>query len=752
MLRFVKLTFLCLICLYVSGQSVKKIYKEGLTYLNQGAYNTAIFYFDEALKNDTGNIKILFHKADALRHLGQEKNAFPIYLDIYNRDKGKTIPMALYWLAHLQKNKEEYKEAKKNFKKASSMLRAAQDKFYSQKAKKEAESCDFAEKNKQVFAFDAYEISAIESANSIHSDFGGSYDAQNNFIFSSLRNNNDSLSYKENEKVRIYSIQTNNDSLSKPQVINLELEDNIYGYANLCFNSKQSKAYFSVCETKNNCAIYEADYENASLKNAKKLSEKINMKGFSSTMPLIGKFENEREVLFFVSNRPGGLGNMDIWFCELDENGEPILAKNAGKKVNSLDNEVSPFYDFQNKTLYFSSNWHNGFGGFDVFKSEGLPEKLGNPQNLGKPVNSSANDLYFKIFENKKQGFFSSNRPSAYNLENESCCNDIFRFQSKIESKNDSITIDSIKPSLSLIENLLPLSLYFHNDEPNPKSKSDTTALSYLKTLENYTALKTEYLTEYSKGIDKNEIESAQIEMNSFFEDYVDIAKEKLQKIAYNLFILLEKGYKIEISVKGYASALASTNYNFILTKRRIKSFVNFLYQYEDGKLQPFLNNTLIIKELPFGDSSASQIKENLNVYDTRESVYSIKAAMDRRIEIVGATVKIDELKTDSLKLNENQNQFENLQLKEIKYGEKVVKKIEIKNIGNQEMILFQDKSICDCFTIYLPETIKPNESAFIEIHFNSIGKLGSNTFELKIKDKNSDFEKNIFITAEVEK
>lgn len=750
MFRFLKITFLWLICSTASGQSVKKIFNEGLAYLNSGAYNTAIFYFDEALKNDTGNIKILFHKAEALRLLGQEKNAFPIYLDIYKRDKGKTIPMALYWLAQLQKNKEEYKEAKKNFKKASSMLRAAQDKFYSQKAKKEAESCDFAEKNKQIFASGNYDISALNGVNSVHSDFGGSYDAQNNFIFSSLRNENDSLSYKENEKVKIYRIDK--DATSKPEVVELKIDESTYGYANLCFNSNKSKAYFTVCETKNNCAIYKADYENSALKNPEKLNEKINAKGFTSTMPFIGKFENGREVLFFVSNRPGGLGNMDIWFCELEENGHPIIAKNAGKKVNSIDNEVSPFYDFQNKTLYFSSNWHNGFGGFDVFKSEGLPEKLANPQNLGKPFNSSANDLYFKISENQQSGFFSSNRPSAYNLENESCCNDIFKFENQTILQNDSIKIDSIKPSLTFIENLLPLSLYFHNDEPNPKSKSDTTEFNYLKTLENYTALKAEYLTEYSKGIDKNEIESAQIEMNSFFEDYVDIANEKLQKIAYNLFILLEKGYKIDISIKGYASALASTNYNFILTKRRIKSFVNFLYQYENGKLQPYLKNNLIVTELPFGDSSASQIKENLNVYDTRESVYSIKAAMDRRIEIVGASVKMNEPKNDSLSLNENQNQFENLQLKEIKYGEKVVQKIEIKNNSNQEMILFQENSVCDCLTTNLPKTIQPNESAFLEIHFNSIGKLGSNNFEIKIKDKNSDFEKLIQVQTEVVK
>src|SRR5690606_4320513 len=112
-----------------------------------------------------------------------------------------------------------------------------------------------------------------------------------------------------------------------------------------------------------------------------------------------------KEYLIYSSDCPEGQGNLDIWYAEiLDANtfGKP---QNAGKKINSPDPEVSPFYHSSSKTLYFSSTWHNGFGGFDVFKATGVLNSLSEPENMMPPINTSWNDLYYTLDSTGYSGF-----------------------------------------------------------------------------------------------------------------------------------------------------------------------------------------------------------------------------------------------------------------------------------------------------------------------------------------------------------
>ena len=95
--------------------------------------------------------------------------------------------------------------------------------------------------------------------------------------------------------------------------------------------------------------------------------------------------------------------------------------------------------------------------------------------------------------------------------------------------------------------------------------------------------------------------------------------------------------------MKGYASPLAKSNYNVNLTKRRIASFTNYLRQYEDGKMVPYLNGTasngatLSILKIPYGEYLASR-EVSANSNDQRNSVYSVKAGLERKIEVLSAT------------------------------------------------------------------------------------------------------------------
>jgi hypothetical protein len=141
-----------------------------------------------------------------------------------------------------------------------------------------------------------------------------------------------------------------------------------------------------------------------------KLPENVNVPGYKSIQPFISM---DGRTLYFSSNRPGGLGGMDLWKIEIDELGNPVgEAENLGYPVNSELDEVTAFFHEASSTLFFSSNGHNSIGGLDVFKSSYNRENKAymTPENLGMPINSSKDDAYL-IWDSKlKKGFLSSDR------------------------------------------------------------------------------------------------------------------------------------------------------------------------------------------------------------------------------------------------------------------------------------------------------------------------------------------------------
>lgn len=117
------------------------------------------------------------------------------------------------------------------------------------------------------------------------------------------------------------------------------------------------------------------------------------------------------KMLFFSSNRPGGFGGTDIWYCLLRTDGswgEPI---NAGRSINTSDDEESPYIAADGNTLYFSSTGREGFGDADFFMSRFENGNWTNPKNLGFPINSSSKELGLQIVDDEKTIIFSSARP-----------------------------------------------------------------------------------------------------------------------------------------------------------------------------------------------------------------------------------------------------------------------------------------------------------------------------------------------------
>ncbi|HFA49333.1 MAG TPA: carboxypeptidase regulatory-like domain-containing protein [Bacteroidetes bacterium] len=143
-----------------------------------------------------------------------------------------------------------------------------------------------------------------------------------------------------------------------------------------------------------------------------RLPKAFGLSGCIAAQPATGIFRhNRKEVLFFVSDRAGGKGKLDIWASEIERDG--TFGKPYNLPFNTAEDDVSPYFDIESQTLFFSSKGHRSLGGFDVFRSHFDPgKKWSAPKNLGRPINSYFDDLFFTYHGSTNESYFSSDRPN----------------------------------------------------------------------------------------------------------------------------------------------------------------------------------------------------------------------------------------------------------------------------------------------------------------------------------------------------
>lgn len=112
-------------------------------------------------------------------------------------------------------------------------------------------------------------------------------------------------------------------------------------------------------------------------------------------------------TLYFVSNRPGGIGNRDIWVTTLDDQGNWTPPMNLGDEINTPKEDVSPFIHPNNTTLYYASNGKTGFGGYDIYYTQRAGDGWEAVQNFGAPVNTGEDQVSLFISSDGKQGYYS---------------------------------------------------------------------------------------------------------------------------------------------------------------------------------------------------------------------------------------------------------------------------------------------------------------------------------------------------------
>ncbi|MEM6964006.1 MAG: hypothetical protein AAF573_04505, partial [Bacteroidota bacterium] len=331
------------------------------------------------------------------------------------------FPLATYWLGSVKKSLGKYDEALQVFNTYLEKFKRVNVRF-SKRAEKDIVDCEWAAKAMRSNLANVKVNPLKKGVNTPYSEFGA-IEVDGEVYFSSMR--------YENENQQLYSKLMRLNKNGEVESFDFNTKKTFAANPALSFDGK--KLYYTNCKYDRagniKCEIvYRERNYYGDWGAEQSLPTFINFPGFTATHPTIGYDKiNKREILFFVSNRPGGKGKLDIWYSTIAPNGKMTRPVNH-TLLNTRENDVTPFFHSPSQTLYYSSDGYPGMGGYDIYKSKRAGRSWQTPIHLTYPINSSYNDFYFSLNKKGTQSYFSSNREEALELDpsKEACCNDIF--------------------------------------------------------------------------------------------------------------------------------------------------------------------------------------------------------------------------------------------------------------------------------------------------------------------------------------
>ncbi|MCS7004965.1 MAG: OmpA family protein [Cytophagales bacterium] len=447
--------------------------------MQRGSYYGAIEILEKLCEQHPNNPKYEFKLAESYFRARDYQKAKSLFENLYRKEQlsGK-YSLASFYYAETLKYLGKYDSAKRIFEEYATAKRYEGKEAPTMKvfAQSEIKACEFALQMQKDTTQLYIAFPLPKTVNRGYSDFAPRLRSDNTLIFTSLQE--DSLvKYRYGtshfKHYKILQTKVNDTLWSEPievEAVNTYFENN----GNGVFSPDGSRFYFTRC-TENArygmiCHIYVAEVKNGVIQKPKKLQGSINQSNSTSTHPFVTKIKQgktEKEILYFVSNRKGSIGgSLDIWFAIWDNKQKTFSnPQNCGRAINTIGNEISPYYVLEDSTLYFSSDFHPGLGGYDIFKIRGAGNKWEEtPINIGKSLNTSYDDMFYtpiKINE-EIEGFIVSNRPgSAHMRGNITCCDDIFRFRTFRPEDKELFS----KPSESLLAEIFPTTLSEDSNE-----------------------------------------------------------------------------------------------------------------------------------------------------------------------------------------------------------------------------------------------------------------------------------------------
>ncbi len=571
-----------------TNEKAEKLMNKALNYLNQEKEDKCIYTLLDITKQYPDY-------APAFAALGQVyfskedyDNACLFYEKSIEIDKNFDLN-SFYRLGIIKKQKKEYQKAKEYFAYYVQNQKKAKYKLRKEECEKELKNIDFILHSlDNPVEFQPKNIG--KNINDSQYQYLPTLTMDNKLYFTERKDDNEDFYSAD-----FFFLDTNNFSVSLKTKLASPLNSNDNeGAASISPDGRF--LYFAKCNASDgfgSCDIYVSERNGNTWSKPKNLGGNVNSSAWDS-QPSIA---SDGRTLFFVSNREGGFGKSDIYYSYLKKDGTWTKAKNLGEKINTTNNEISPFIHPSNTTLYFSSDGHIGMGGQDIFYSKIENGKFTSPINIGYPINTDADETCFFVNSEGTLAFYASN-----SLEENYGNTDIYFFElykeaqpTKVISLRGKIIYDdNRKGNQALLEiknlktNRIVASTTSDKITDNyilalPIGEDyamNVTCEGYLFYSENF-SLKTttENISTREEDITLQAIKEGQsvVLRNIFFETNSFELKEESNAELQTMLELMQKNPTLRIEISGHTDNVGKDDYNMTLSENRAKSVRQWL-------------------------------------------------------------------------------------------------------------------------------------------------------------------------------
>jgi len=360
----------------------------------------------------------------------------------------------------------------------------------------------------------------------------------------------------------------------------------------ITFSPDQKTVYYtrSILGDKRNYQLYRAK---DSVGNGQWLNEEkihFNSEDYSVENPYLSE---DGKTLYFASDMPGGFGGYDLYSVNINEDNTIDNPVNLGNKVNTLNNERTPFIDEKGKYFYFASDGHNTMGGLDVFRARNVKGEFVRPLNLGATINSPEDDYAF-ILANEQRGYVTSAKSDGmggsdvYKLRlnyNKQSIKGIVR-----DELTKAVIADAVIEIIDIDGNVVPVKT---NKSGEFSTYVDPYEVYTIKTKkegydDNVIELPTNSATERVFKVEVNleqtspeivEVDGrSMIKIENIYFAFNKASIKPASRMSLNKIVgVLEENPTMKIEVNAHTDIRGTASYNLALSKRRAASAMKYL-------------------------------------------------------------------------------------------------------------------------------------------------------------------------------
>jgi peptidoglycan-associated lipoprotein len=578
-----------------------RIVKKGDKKFDRGEFEIAQEYYHKALKNGKDSGEINFKIGESYRVSNRLKKSLPYYRAAV--DNGYTEDYAYFYLAHALKANENYSEAKKIFDQLSVN---ATDEMVKEQSQEEDKNLAVLEKimNSENY----FRVKPLEEINTSGAEYSPVYH-DGELFFTSSRDGGKIYKATGTSFTKIYRVQTQGAKVDLATLKPLDdlINDEDTNEGSVTFTPDGRIMVYAKGNNGRKRGAIDVDLFMATNRNGR-WSEPRKLRindpeawDSSPTMSADGR------TLYFASNRKGGFGGTDLYVATRDGRGRWGNVRNLGPNINTHGNEMFP-HSSTDGSLYFASDGHPGFGGLDLYKAERREGQMV-IQNMGSPINSSADDFGLFLFS-PTRGFFTSNREGGAGDD------DIYTFVNndpdlKIvnyfltgttvtadDDGNETILSNANVRLMDAENNLIAEALTARDGQftfrvyPEENYNVIGEKPDYLTTRIPFTTVGKSIIPDSTSKLITNEIFEMKIPLDKIVIDksivmeniYYDLDEAYIRPDAAleldKLVAILNDNPEIKIELSSHTDSRQTADYNLDLSKRRAQSAVEYIVNH----------------------------------------------------------------------------------------------------------------------------------------------------------------------------